>query len=555
MEVSPLIEVLLGQDRLEFCYLHGSRLVPPQARGKSLECSVTKSSKLAPAHMPQTRNKLTRVGTGACRGVDAVPVTVEVRLGGPQGTPKVLGLADNGVREALFRILGAFSSQSLPMPRGIPTISLSPASVRKTGSGFDLPMALALGGAAGMVSIPPSLAALGEVSLGGEILPTPGIVAVAIAARDQGWTDLLTAPAAAQAAALVPGIRAFGASSLRQAFDWILDEHKLAPAEPLPADPRPVHLDLAEIRGHETPKRALMVAAAGRHNLLMTGPPGSGKSALAKRLAGILTPATEAEALEILKIHTSHGFEARGLSRQRPIRSPHHTSSVASLLGGGQDPRPGEISLSQHGVLFLDELAEFRREVLEGLRQPLEDGYLTIGRARQTVTMPADFLLVCAMNPCPCGYYGHSLQACTCTPSQRQRYRGRISGPILDRFDLQVEVPNVAPETYTAPQDPAWGSALIALQVESAIQRQQSRSSVANGRLDQKGLEKAIGASPAVHRTLEMVLRSYRLSGRSRTRMLRIARTLADLDDREAVTSDDILQAARLRGLRQKPGF
>lgn len=489
-----------------------------------------------------------RIGSGVLRGVDAVPVTVEVRIGGPQGTPKVLGLADNGVREALFRILGAFSSQDLPMPRGVPTISLTPATIRKSGSGFDLPMALALGSAGGMVTIPTNLAALGEVSLGGDILPTPGIVAVALAARERGWTDLLSAPSTARVAALVPGIRSFGANTLREAFGWIRGDLKLAPADPPPQDRDESHPDLAEIRGHETPKRALMVAAAGRHNLLMVGPPGSGKSALAKRLPGILPPTSDAEALEILKIHTASGSMARALGRRRPIRCPHHTSSAASLLGGGQDPRPGEVSLSQHGVLFLDELPEFRREVIEGLRQPLEDGHLIIGRVRQTVTMPADFLLVCTMNPCPCGYHGHNLRACTCSPTQRQRYRARVSGPMLDRLDLQVEVPNVAPETYTAPPDITWSTERIAQQVHIATERQQSRASVPNGRLDQGDLEQAIGTAVKVHRTLEMILRTYRLSGRSRVRLLRISRTLADLDDRDDVRSDDLLLAARLRG-------
>ncbi|MEE2888693.1 MAG: YifB family Mg chelatase-like AAA ATPase [Planctomycetota bacterium] len=500
-------------------------------------------------------HKPSRIGSGVLRGVDAVPVTVEVRIGGPQGTPKVLGLADNGVREALFRILGAFSSQDLPMPRGVPTISLTPATIPKSGSGFDLPMALALGSAGGIVTIPPSLAALGEVSLGGDILPTPGIVAVALAAREQGWTDLLTAPSTARIAALVPGIRAFGAGTLREAFDWIRGELKLAPAEPPPPDRDELHPDLAEIRGHETPKRALMVAAAGRHNLLMVGPPGSGKSALAKRLPGILPPTSDTEALEILKIHTIHGSLLQPLGRRRPIRSPHHTSSVASLLGGGRDPRPGEVSLSQHGVLFLDELPEFRREVIEGLRQPLEDGHLSVGRVRQTVTMPADFLLVCTMNPCPCGYHGHGLRACTCSPAQRQRYRARVSGPMLDRLDLQVEVPNVAPETYTAPQDTAWSTEQIAQQVQVATERQQSRSAVPNARLREGDLEQAIGTAVDVHRTLETILRTYRLSGRSRVRLLRISRTLADLDDRDDVLSDDLLVAARLRGAIQGSGI
>ena len=490
-----------------------------------------------------------KIGCGAIQGVDAVPVVLEVTLGSGSGTPKILGLADVGVREAYYRILGAFVAQGLPVPRDIPTINFMPATLRKTGSGFDLPMALGLAGASGHFDAPEDLAAVGEVSLSGEVLPTPGVVAVAIAARQLGWTQLLTGPLCAPSAALVPGIRVTAVANLRQALHWLRGEIELPAIQP-PPPPSPASFpDLIDIRGHETPKIAMTVAAAGRHNLLMVGPPGSGKTALARRLAGLLPPSTPREALEILKIHTVQSTSHVPSYNSRPVRSPHHTSSTASLLGGGTEPRPGEVTLAQHGVLFLDELPEFRREALEGLRQPLEEGELTIGRARQTVTMPADFLLVGAMNPCPCGYHGCEQRPCTCTPGQRSRYHSRVSGPLLDRIDLQVEVPALPAAELHRPPDPEWSTAEVQERVLRAVERQRERNpeGVPNGRLQDADLEAALGSTTRIMGVLEDVLRIRRLSGRARVRLLRIARTLADLDAREVVAPDDILSAATLR--------
>ena len=490
-----------------------------------------------------------KIGCGAVRGVDAVPVVLEVTLGGGSGTPKILGLADAGVREAYYRILGAFVAQGLPSPRDVPTINFTPATLRKTGSGFDLPMALGLAGASGHFEPPENLAAVGEVSLSGEILPTPGVVAVALAARELGWSQLLTGPICAPSAALVPGIRVTAVANLRQALLWLRGEVELPRAQPPPPPAPASYPDLIDIRGHESPKTAMVVAAAGRHNLLMIGPPGSGKTALVQRLAGLLPPSTPRESLEILKIHTVQSTSHVPPSNCRPVRCPHHTSSSASLLGGGTEPRPGEVTLAQHGVLFLDELPEFRREALEGLRQPLEEGRLTIGRARQTVTMPADFLLVGAMNPCPCGYHGCELRPCTCTPGQRSRYHSRVSGPLLDRIDLQIEVPALPPAELHRPPDPNWSTARARERVLQAVGRQSGRNpeGVPNGRLRDSDLEAAIGSHARINGVLEEVLRIRRLSGRARVRLLRIARTLADLDAREDVAPDDILSAARLR--------
>jgi magnesium chelatase family protein len=489
-------------------------------------------------------------------GVDAVPVTVEARMRSETGSARILGLVGTSVREAYHRILEAFSAQELPSPRGVPTINLWPAALPKQGTGFDLPMALAL--AAADAIVPPGrcegLAAFGELSLQGRVLPATGAVSVALAARDAGWHTLLANPAAARAAAMVPGIRVLAVDSLREAVMVLRGESAAREAEPLPwRSPEPIG-DLADVRGHETPKTALAIAAAGRHNLLFMGPPGSGKTALLQRLPGLMPPLQQGEALDVLKIHTAFGTPAETIAAAGPLRAPHHSSSTTSLLGGGMPIRPGEVTLAQHGVLFLDELPEFRREALEGLRQPLEDLRVTIGRAAYTVTMPADFLLVAAMNPCPCGWAGHPLRACACGPARRRAYGQRLSGPLLDRLDVQLEVPALDPASFRAMPDSRWSTAALRARVLVAVERQRERNRfpgaagyVPNGRLPLRALEKRSPLSVRVQDTLEEVLRAYRLSGRARLRLLRVARTLADLDDRADVTADDVMEAGLLR--------
>ena len=489
-------------------------------------------------------------------GVDAEPITIEAtaRSAG-DGTPRILGLVDAAVREAYHRVLNAFFCLSLPTPRGVTTVNFAPASMRKSGSGFDLPLAIALAGSAGAFA--PSrtlgLCACGEVSLQGKLLPARGAVSIALMARDRGMTTLLCSAPDSVLCADVEGIVVLGAETLADAIYWVAGRRDLQPALRIVSPQRRDALDLADIRGHETPKRALAVAAAGGHNLLFAGPPGSGKSALCRRLPGLLPEPSPQERLEILQVHAAAGLRLPG-DGARPLRAPHHTSSSAALLGGGAEVRPGEATLAHCGVLFLDELPEFRRDALEALRQPLEDGEVTVGRARGTVTMPAAFTLVAAMNPCPCGFLGHPSRPCTCTPQAIHRYRARLSGPLLDRMDLQVEVPALDPAALRAPRDERHSTAALRECIDAARKRQLARngkgagSATCNARLLDRQLERACRLDQRAEDALEGTLRLAHAGGRARVRLLRVARTLADLDGRDDITTTEILEAAAMRG-------
>ncbi len=491
------------------------------------------------------------------QGVDAVPVQVEAtcRSAG-DGTPKLLGLVDACVREAYHRVLQAFFALDLSPPRGVTTVNFAPASLKKQGSGFDLPLALALAGAAGLY--PPERAvglfAFGEISLRGHLLPARGAVSVAIAARKHQATGLLCCPTDAATCSIIDQLSLHGAETLADAIDWLAGKRPLPPIPARSSTTPPLLPDLGDLRGHTTPKLALTVAAAGGHNLLFTGPPGTGKSAMLRRLPGILPPLSASERLAVLQVHATAGLSL-GNGAQRTLRAPHHTSSAASLLGGGTDIRPGEVTLAHHGVLFLDELPEFRRDVLEAMRQPLEDGTVTVGRAQRTVTMPAQFLLTAAMNPCPCGYLGHRLRPCLCTPAAITRYRRRLSGPLLDRIDLRVEVPALTPAELRQPEESSGTTKALRDRVMIAHERQRHRcrhsndpTFTPNARLSGRHLATACDADETAMNALDEMLQRHHQSPRSRVRMLRMARTLADLDDRPSVNEIDVWQAASLRG-------
>ncbi len=496
------------------------------------------------------------IGSATLLGVDAVPVLVETSLRG-EGSPRILGLVDAVVREAYHRVLAAFRACGVPSPRGHPTINFVPAGLRKSGTGFDLPMALSLAGAGGLFAPEhvDGVAAYGEVSLHGAILPVRGTLAAAIAVHEAGFHSLLVASRDAPCAAHVAGLDVIPIDTLESALLHLLGEARIAAATPAPRRARrsPVD-DLADVRGHETPKLALVVAAAGGHNVLFAGPPGSGKSALMRRLPGLMPPPTAAEALEIARIHGTLLGSGGELPDERPFRAPHHSSSATSLLGGGPDLRPGEVTLAHRGVLFLDELPEFRREALEGLRQPLEDAVLHVGRARQTTTMPADVLLATAMNPCPCGWRGHPTRPCLCSPGQRHRYASRISGPLLDRIDIQLEVATIPPEAWGRADAPELATAALRERVLAAVARQHERCrrlglpETRNARLGLREIERSSGGLTSLRPALQQLLAREDLSGRAHVRVLRIARTLADLDGRAELAVEDLWQAIRLRG-------